>query len=82
LSNTGGCAKKTSGGDQISDTPAEKSAAFGCPTSRDTCIGDGFSGTDPVHNYMDYSDDSCMNQFTTEQKTRMSNNWKAYRKDN
>lgn len=68
----GGC----SGGDQVSDTPAEAEPAFGCPIGRDTCSA---SGKDPVLNYMDYSDDDCMNQYTKGQKVRMHNQWDAYR---
>lgn len=69
----GGC---SGSGDQIADTPPESSPAFGCPTGRDTCSG---GGADPIKNYMDYSDDSCMDMFTKDQKTRMKQQWAAYR---
>lgn len=77
----GGCVENKKAGDQIADTPAEASPNFGCPASRNTCPGNagGFAGDDPIHNYMDYSDDSCMNNFTNDQRTRMKKQWALYR---
>ncbi|KAH9062052.1 Metalloprotease [Lactarius vividus] len=63
-------------GDHVGDTPAEASPAFGCPTGRDTCSS---SGVDPIQNYMDYSNDSCMNQFTRGQIRRLLFQFVIYR---
>jgi hypothetical protein len=65
--------------DLATDTPAERSPAWGCPTGRDTCVGANMAGVDPIHNYMDYSDDACMFMFSLDQITRMRAIWEQYR---
>lgn len=69
----GGCTPK---GDGVADTPAEGFPAFGCPVGRDTCAAEGL---DPIRNFMDYSDDDCMEMFTPGQAARMSDGWLSYR---
>lgn len=64
------------GGDQVEDTSPEYSPASGCPTGRDTCPAEGL---DPITNFMDYSDDACMYQFTKGQDERMDEQFSNFR---
>lgn len=74
----GGCSTNaTGGGDLVGDTPAEQSPAYGCPSNRDSCPT--IAGKDPITNFMDYTDDSCMFEFSVGQYTRMSSQWATYR---
>ncbi|MCF2874796.1 MULTISPECIES: GEVED domain-containing protein [unclassified Tenacibaculum] len=52
--------------DFVSDTPESDAPNYGCKTGHVSC-----GSEDMVQNYMDYSDDSCMNLFTSGQKNRM-----------
>jgi hypothetical protein len=63
-------------GDEVADTPAEASPAFGCPAGRDTCAAPGL---DPITNFMDYTDDACMFEFSGGQETRMDEVVAAYK---
>ena len=69
----GGCSTKN---DYIADTAAERSPAFGCPVNRDSCSRPGL---DPIENFMDYTDDACMFQFTAGQDQRMDAQFSTYR---
>ena len=69
----GGCSAT---GDSVADTPRERSAAFGCPVGRNTCSQ---AGNDPITNFMDYTDDSCMNTFSAGQDARMDSQYTTYR---
>ncbi|KAL2834878.1 hypothetical protein BDW59DRAFT_177142 [Aspergillus cavernicola] len=64
-------------GDYIIDTPAEDSPASACPEGRDSCPI--IPGLDPIRNYMDYSGDACLDQFTMGQAMRMRTMFMALR---
>jgi hypothetical protein len=70
----GGC---TAPGDYVDDTAFEASPAFGCPVGRDSCPN--HAGNDPIENFMDYSDDSCLIHFSTMQGARMRLQTATYR---
>jgi hypothetical protein len=55
-------------GDRICDTNPEVTSRFGCPTGITSCSP---PSPDPIHNYMDYTDDLCMWEFTHEQARRV-----------
>ncbi|PZR19769.1 MAG: hypothetical protein DI539_12920 [Flavobacterium psychrophilum] len=60
------CATAT---DYCDDTPTALSANYGCQVGLDSCPDN--PGDDMIENYMDYSDDACVNVFTQDQKDRM-----------
>jgi hypothetical protein len=62
----------------VADTPREAYPQFDCPIGADTCSA---PGVDPIHNVMDYTQDSCMDMFTAGQADRMSDAWVAFRAD-
>ncbi|KAF3922919.1 Ulilysin [Dactylellina cionopaga] len=73
----GGCSGT---GDGVDDTPAQRSSTYGCPDPNpDTCAGDKYPGVDPIHNFMDYSFDPCMYEFTPGQQKRVFDFWDTYR---
>ncbi|KAJ1322851.1 Pregnancy-associated plasma protein-A [Microdochium nivale] len=61
-------------GDLVDDTPPQSEATSGCPAdnTQDSCTAPGF---DSIHNYMDYSDDVCLTEFTEGQEARIHNVW-------
>jgi hypothetical protein len=69
----GGC---DGSGDYVSDTPPEAEAAYGCSIPVDSCLAPGL---DPLHNYMDFTDDACRFEFTAGQAVRGATAWDAYR---
>jgi hypothetical protein len=66
-------------GDFVNDTPYQDDGdnIFFCRESDDTCSQ---PGTDPVHNFMSYGDDPCLDQFTPDQAKREEQTWLAYRR--
>jgi hypothetical protein len=63
-------------GDWVADTPREANPQFECTEGADTCSEPGL---DPIHNFMDYTEDFCMDMFTPGQADRMSDAWLQFR---
>ncbi|THB79197.1 MAG: zinc metalloprotease [Desulfobacteraceae bacterium] len=59
------CENAYSSGDLIVDTPSESVEHYAC-SQTNTC-----NTPDPIYNYMNYTPDSCMHEFTPEQANRM-----------
>ena len=57
-----------SGSDQVQDTPNQADENYGCPTFPSPSCS---NTSDMFMNYMDYTNDACMNMFTLGQKQRM-----------
>ena len=60
-----------SGSDLVDDTPNQRDENIGCPVFPSVSCSNGPSG-DMFMNYMDYTDDACMNMFTAGQALRTS----------
>jgi hypothetical protein len=58
------------GNDQVTDTPTQQTSNYGCPTFPHVTCSNGTSG-DMFMNYMDYTDDACMQMFSSGQGDRM-----------
>ena len=75
-----GCAAP---GDHVEDTPYQDDGenVFYCGDNPvfgdDTCYR---PGKDPVHNFMSYGDDACLDRFTPGQNKRQMQTWMAFRR--
>ena len=65
-------------GDYVSDTPFQDDGenVFECAETLNTCPQ---PGRDPVHNFMSYGDDQCLDRFTGGQAVRMGLLWYLFR---
>ncbi|MEX2336785.1 MAG: choice-of-anchor J domain-containing protein [Fulvivirga sp.] len=61
--DSGGC----SASDYVDDTPNQGGSTQNCPEANTTSC----NSMDMIQNYMDYTDDACMNLFTSGQKDRI-----------
>ncbi len=58
------------GDDKVDDTPPQQAAEYGCPSGIIISCNDGPNG-EMYTNYMDFTNDACMNIFTVGQRDRM-----------
>jgi hypothetical protein len=64
------------GDDEIGDTPKQSNYTAGCPSGMRTSCSNSATG-DMYMNYMDYTNDACINLFTNGQRDRMRANFSA-----
>jgi hypothetical protein len=64
------------GDDGVSDTPTQEIYTVGCPTGVRKSCNNGAAGN-MYMNYMDFTNDACMNLFTIGQKIRMRSLFEA-----
>lgn len=77
----GGCSDP---GDYVADTPRQRAGnnVFVCDPTLNTCgnnVGEN-ALRDPVHNFLNYTDDNCIDRFSRGQEDRMEISYLAYRK--
>lgn len=70
----GGC---TGVGDYMNPKANEATSGWDCPVGKDDCSGDG--GLNPIHSFMSFYQDNCVDQFTPGQNVRMQSSWEMYR---
>ena len=73
LDHTWGAGAGNCGNDHVADTPKQETENYSCPAfplHPNACSTNNANG-DMFMNYMDYTNDACMNLFTNGQKTRM-----------
>lgn len=73
----GGCDRVGLGELQVDDLPPQRSPSSGCPIRRNSCPNQ--VGFDPIHNFMDYSYDSCYEDFSLGQFALMRQNYVSVR---
>ncbi|MDB2644079.1 M12 family metallo-peptidase [Luminiphilus sp.] len=73
--NGGTCENTYTSGDYLLDTPPHGSPDYGC-SAASVC-----GGLTSIENFMNYSDDQCMDRFTMEQSNRMVCSLVNYRPD-
>ncbi|HYO31482.1 MAG TPA: zinc metalloprotease [Nocardioidaceae bacterium] len=68
----GGCSYPN---DYVADTPPQDDGAntFDCGRKNNNTCG---PRPDPVHNFMNYGDDICLDRFTRDQRQRMNQGWR------
>ena len=83
LEHTWGSGWNSCGDDQVNDTPTQEWENYGCPSfpeSPNSCNTTNANG-DMFMNYLDYTNDACMNLFTNGQKDRMISAINQYRSE-